>query len=65
MCVECKGLYTPRGYGIYWHERPGRERNMKVWRCVKCGYELPRESDLLKICPGCGALGEFKRVEVM
>ena len=34
----------------------------KIWKCTKCGYELPKESDLLKVCPGCGALGEFVRV---
>ena len=27
MCVECKCLYTPRGYGIYWLVA-GEERNM-------------------------------------
>ena len=58
-------VYILPGVMVFTGLRPGRERNMKVWRCVKCGYELPRESDLLKICPGCGALGEFKRVEVM
>ena len=30
-----------------------------VWRCSKCGYTLPKESDLLKVCPECGAFGEF------
>ena len=33
-----------------------------IWKCDKCGYELPKESDLLKICPGCGVLGEFVRI---
>ena len=31
------------------------------WKCSECGYELPKESDLLKVCPSCGALGEFVR----
>ena len=29
------------------------------WKCFKCGYRLPEKSDLLKICPECGAFGEF------
>lgn len=37
------------------------KRNYR-WKCTKCGYELPKESDLLKVCPGCGALGEFVKV---
>ena len=29
------------------------------WKCLKCGYVLPNESDLLKVCPDCGVVGEF------
>jgi hypothetical protein len=31
----------------------------KLWICEICGYELPEQSDLLKICPNCNALGHF------
>ena len=33
-----------------------------LWKCFKCGYILPEESDLLKICPNCNALGEFIKI---
>ncbi len=31
----------------------------KLWICEICGYELPKQSDLLKVCPNCNALGHF------
>ena len=34
------------------------------WKCSKCGCVLPKESDLLKICPDCRAFGEFVKVRI-
>jgi rubrerythrin len=33
------------------------------WKCSECGYELPKGSDLLKICPNCHRLGTFEKIK--
>lgn len=39
------------------------KRKNHRWRCSKCGYVLPKGSDLLKICPECKVFGKFVKEE--